>query len=105
MSSFNERGLELARAKLEPLKQLLERICRVIAVRYHERLQVEHQNVEEAAKNTYVSQYSLRCQSINKQDMLSFILTGDNSDLILLRDRRSNGEWEYDQRVFRLDAL
>ena len=62
---------------------------------------------QETARNTYEVRYSF-CGADDNQTLLTFILTGDDIDIVLLQDNQPAGRespGQVDQRVYRLDEM
>ena len=108
VSSTGESRLASARAKFEPLSRFLGHLSRVTLRKYDQHATLEQRDgFQETARNTYEVRYSL-CRGGDDQPSLSFILTGDNADLVLVQDNQPpQGEspGQVDQRVYRLDEM
>ena len=111
-TSVDHGRLAFARAKFEPVARVLDQLAEDIG-RNHGRSAVLEQRspMQQTAKNAYAVRYSLRHPD-DVRLSLTFILIGENADLILLqghersgpRDVRAN-PGQVDQRVYRLEKV
>jgi hypothetical protein len=111
-TNVDHRQLALARAKFEPVAQALDHLAQDIK-RDHGRSAVLKQRcpMEATARNAYAVRYSLR----HPHDFgfaLTFIVTGEDADLLLLQAQEYSGEQDLranpgqvDQRVYRLEKI
>ena len=113
MTTHTDQGhLARARVKFEPVAQALTRLAKDIE-KEHGRSAVLKQRspMEPTAQNTYTVRYSLRHPDEARLS-LTFIVTGEDADLLLLREQERSGPQDIrsdpgqvDQRVYRLEQI
>ena len=111
-TNFDHGRLARAQARFEPVARVLDQLAQDIE-REHGRSAVLEQKspMEPAAQNVYEVRYLLR-QPNDVRFALTFIVTGEDTDLLLLRaqeradlqDNRSD-PGQVDQHVYRLEKI
>jgi len=104
--------LQLASANFEPVQQFLDRMSETLTRHYGASTALERRGgMQPTALNTFEVTYSIP-HSEDAPLSLTFIVTGDDADTILIqgRQRSTAGEvnaepGQLDQRVYRLDRL
>ncbi len=104
--------LARARAKFEPVAQVLNRVAKDIEKDHGgSALLVQRGTMQQTAQNTYTVRYSIQHPD-DARFALTFVVTGEDADLLLLqahqragpRDMRAN-PGQVDQRVYRLEKI
>ena len=107
-----ESRLALARSNFEPIRCFLDRMGALIAGIYENSAELGPiGEMQPTAQNAYEVRYSL-CHADDARLGLTFILTGDHADLILLQGHERLGPrnlnanpGQFDQHAYRLDEL
>ena len=108
----DQRRLALARAKFEPVAQVLDRVAKDIE-KDHGRSAVLEQRgpMQQMARNVCAVRYSLR-HADDVRFALTFIVTGEDADLLLLQAQERAGPpdvrtnpGQIDQRVYDLERV
>ncbi len=104
--------LALAQAKFEPVARMLDRLAKDIKQEHGHSAPLEQRgSMKPIAQNAYSVRYSLRHPN-EVRFALTFIVTGEDADLLLLQahgragpaDMRAN-PGQVDQRVYRLEKV
>lgn len=118
MSSASRSGLQhegnlaLVRSNLEPLRRFLDRMGELISKEFGDAAVWEPAGeIQKTAQNAHEVRYSLR-HADHVRLSLTFIITGDNADLVLLqghersvpRDLGAN-PGQFDQHAYRLNEI
>lgn len=104
VSSFGKARLKTVLANIEPLTRFLDHFSGVILCRYRGHPTLQQQGIQETARNTHELRYSLFRDGDN-QLSLSFILTGDEGNTVLLRQNDGDGPGQVEQQVYRLTEI
>jgi hypothetical protein len=104
--------LARARAKFEPVAQALNRLAKDIEKEHGQAAVLEQRSAMElTAQNTSTVRYALRHPDETRLSLV-FIVTGEDADLLLLREQEHPGPQErqsnpgqVDQRVYRLEQI
>ncbi len=104
--------LALAQAKFTPVAQVLDRLAKDIEKDNGGPAELKQRSLMEVtAQNVYTVRYSLRHPD-DVRFALTFIVTGEDADLLLLREQEHPGPQErqsnpgqVDQRVYRLEQI
>ena len=107
-----ESRLAMARSSFEPIERFLSRLGQVIARDYDPSSRLERrEDLHEVAQGMYEIRYSLRHADETRLS-LTFIITGDKADLILLQGHQrssarnlSADPGAVDQHVYRVDEF
>ena len=105
-----DHGLALARAKFEPVARVLDQLAKDIEKEHGQSAVLEQRSsMEPTAQNAYEVRYSLR-HSDDVRFALTFIVTGEEANLILLQSQERLGPkdirsdpGQVDQHVYRLE--
>ena len=112
MPTHTDSGLARARGKFEPVARVLGRLAKD-SVKQHGRTAVLEQrgSMEPMAQNAYRVRYSLRL-SDDVRFGLTFVVTGEDSDLLLLECEERSGPpnpranpGQVVQHVYRLEKI
>jgi hypothetical protein len=111
-ANVDERRLALARAKFEPLARMLDRLAKEIGIDHGRSTTLKQRGpMEPAAQNAFTARYSLQHPD-EVRFALTFIVTGDNADLLLVQAQQHSGPrnamahpGQVDQRVYRLEEI
>ena len=104
--------LAWAQAKFEPVARELDRLSAEVEKEHGATAVLERRGaMEQTAQNAYAVRYSLR-QPDRDRLSLTFIVVGENADLILMQGRAGPGArdtradpGQVDQRVYRLEKI
>ena len=113
MTTHTDQGhLARARVKFEPVAQALNRLAKDIEKEHGRSAVLEQRTpMEPTAQNACAVRYSLRHPDEARLS-LTFIVTGEDADLLLLREQERSGPQDIrsnpgqvDQRVYRLEQV
>ena len=113
MTTHTDQGhLARARVKFEPVAQALNRLAKDIEKEHGRSAVLEQRSpMEPTAQNACAVRYSLRHPDEDRLS-LTFIVTGEDADLLLLREQERTGPQDVrsdpgqvDQRVYRLEQV
>ncbi len=113
MTTHADQGhLARARVKFEPVAQALNRLAKDIEKEHGRSAVLEQKTpMEPTAQNACAVRYSLRHPDEARLS-LTFIVTGEDADLLLLREQERSGPQDIrsnpgqvDQRVYRLEQI
>jgi hypothetical protein len=104
--------LQLASAKFEPVEHFLDRMSKKLAREYGPSTALQRRGgMQPTALNTFEVRYSIPYPE-EAPLSLTFIVTGENADTILIQGRQGSAAGEVsadpgqlDQRVYRLERL
>lgn len=108
----SEGRLALARSRFEPLRGFLDRMGDLISKEFEEAAVLEQSGeMQPTAQNAHQIRYTLR-HADEARLSLTFIMTGDNADLVLLQGHErstprdlSINPGQLDQHAYRLDEI
>ena len=111
-ANVDQSRLALAKAKFEPVARALGRVCEDIKKEHGRSAVLERSGaMQQTAQNAYAVRYSLR-HSDEAQLSLTFMVVGENADLILMQGHEGSGPGDLradpgqvDQRVYRLEKI
>ena len=111
-TNVDQGRLTLARAKYEPVAQVLGRLARGIETDHGRSATLKQRGpMKPAAQNAFTVRYSLQ-HSDNARFAITFVVTGDDADLLLVQTQQHTGAkdimahpGQVDQRVYRLEKI
>ena len=111
-TNVDQGRLTLARAKFEPVAQVLGRLARGIETDHGRSATLKQRGpMEPAAQNAFTVRYNLGYPD-KVRFALTFVVTGDDADLLLVQTQQHTGAkdimadpGQVDQRVYRLEKI
>jgi hypothetical protein len=111
-SNVDQGRLALAQAKFEPVAQVLDHLAKEIKKDHGRSAELKQRSpMQQTAQNVCEVRYSLRHPD-DVRFALTFIVTGEDADLLLLQDQERSGSRDIrarpeqvDQHVYRLDEI
>ena len=111
-TNVDQGRLTMARAKFEPVAQVLDRLARGIETDHGRSATLKQRGpMEPAAQNAFTVRYSLQHPD-NARFALTFVVTGDDADLLLVQTQQHTSPkdimadpGQVDQRVYRLEKI
>ena len=112
LTHVDRRRLAVARAKFEPVARALDRLAKDIGKDHGQSVTLKPRSpLEPTAQNAFTVRYSLQHPD-NDRFALTFVVTGDNADLLLVQAQQHVGPQDnpahpgqVDQRVYRLENV